>query len=163
MLSGRPAQPAAPGSPRIRPEPPVRINSRGRIPVSYTRCQDRPYCATRLARPNRWAAGWRDQDMKFMAPVLHALGEPMRVEVVELEDPKAGEVLVRMAASGICHSCLHAQDGTWGPTTPLPVILGDEGSGTVEKVGPGVEHLKPGDHVVISWTPTCGRCHYCVV
>ena len=101
--------------------------------------------------------------MKFLAPVLHGLGEPMRVQEVELEDPKAGEVLVRMAASGICHSCLHAQDGTWGPTTPLPVILGDEGSGTVEKVGPGVEHLKPGDHVVISWTPTCGRCHYCVV
>lgn len=101
--------------------------------------------------------------MKFMAPVLHGLGEAMQVQEVELDDPKAGEVLVRMAASGICHSCLHAQDGSWGPRTPMPLILGDEGSGTVEKVGPGVDHLKPGDPVVISWTPTCGRCHYCVV
>jgi S-(hydroxymethyl)glutathione dehydrogenase/alcohol dehydrogenase len=101
--------------------------------------------------------------MKAMAPVLHGLGEPMIVRELDLDDPKAGEVLVRMVASGICHSCLHAQDGTWGVSTPLPVVLGDEGSGVVEKVGPGVEHLKAGDPVVVSWTPTCGRCHYCVV
>jgi S-(hydroxymethyl)glutathione dehydrogenase / alcohol dehydrogenase len=101
--------------------------------------------------------------MKVMAPVLYGLGEPLQVQEVELAEPKAGEVLVRMAASGVCHSCLHAQDGTWGPITPLPVILGDEGSGTVEQVGPGVEHLQVGDQVVVAWTPTCGRCHYCVV
>ncbi|MCC7370272.1 MAG: Zn-dependent alcohol dehydrogenase [Chloroflexi bacterium] len=101
--------------------------------------------------------------MKFTAPVLRGLREPIRLEEVELDDPKPGEVLIRMAASGICHSCLHAQDGSWGPTLPMPAILGDEGSGTVEKVGDGVTHLQPGDPVIISWTPTCGRCHYCVI
>ena len=67
-----------------------------------------------------------------------------------------------MVASGVCHSCLHAADGSW-QGIPLPIVLGDEGSGIVETVGPGVRHLRPGDHVVLSWAPTCGRCHYCVI
>lgn len=100
--------------------------------------------------------------MKLRAPVLHDVGAPMVVEEVELDAPKAGEVRVRMVASGICHSCLHAQDGSWGNTL-TPMVLGDEGSGVVDEVGPGVAHLKPGDPVIVAWTPTCGRCHYCVV
>ena len=99
--------------------------------------------------------------MTMKAPVLHAVREPMTVEDVELDDPKQGEVLVRMAASGVCHSCLHAADGSWA-NTRTPIVLGDEGAGVVEQVGPGVDRLKPGDHVILSWAPQCGRCHYCV-
>ena len=99
--------------------------------------------------------------MTMTAPVLNQVREPQTVEDVELDDPKQNEVLVRMAASGVCHSCLHAADGSWG-TTRVPMVLGDEGAGVVEKVGPAVERLKPGDHVILSWAPTCGRCHYCV-
>jgi NDMA-dependent alcohol dehydrogenase len=102
--------------------------------------------------------------MKMMAPVLHRAREPQVVEELELDDPKQGEVLIRMVASGVCHSCLHAADGSWTfMQAIMPMVLGDEGAGVIEKVGPGVEHLKPGDHVIIAWTPTCGRCHYCVI
>ena len=96
------------------------------------------------------------------AAVLFAQGQPLRVEELELEAPRSGEVLVRMAASGVCHSCLHAADGSW-QGIPLPIVLGDEGAGVVEQVGLGVHELAPGDHVILSWAPTCGRCHYCVI
>jgi S-(hydroxymethyl)glutathione dehydrogenase/alcohol dehydrogenase len=85
------------------------------------------------------------------ASVLFEQGAPLRVEV-----------LVRMAASGVCHSCLHAADGSW-KGVPVPIVLGDEGAGTVESVGAGVRDLEAGDHVILSWAPTCGRCHYCVI
>jgi Zn-dependent alcohol dehydrogenase len=96
------------------------------------------------------------------AAVLFAQGQPLRVEELDLEAPRSGEVLVRMAGSGVCHSCLHAADGSW-QGIPLPIVLGDEGAGVVEQVGPGVHELAPGDHVILSWAPTCGRCHYCVI
>jgi S-(hydroxymethyl)glutathione dehydrogenase/alcohol dehydrogenase len=96
------------------------------------------------------------------ASVLFEQGTPLRVEELELEEPRAGEVLVRMAASGVCHSCLHAADGSWAGV-PVPIVLGDEGAGVVDAVGPGVTTLAVGDHVILSWAPTCGRCHYCVV
>jgi NDMA-dependent alcohol dehydrogenase len=95
------------------------------------------------------------------APVLHAVREPLVVEDVELDEPKQGEVLVKMAASGVCHSCLHAADGSWS-TPPMPMVLGDEGAGVVERVGPAVSRLKPGDHVILSWAPSCGWCVQCV-
>lgn len=102
--------------------------------------------------------------MKITAAVLHRVREPLAVEQLELDDPQQGEVLVRTAASGVCHSCLHAADGSWAQFDSLtPIVLGDEGAGVVERVGPGVEHLQSGDHVIMSWTPTCGRCHYCVI
>ncbi|HKA63903.1 MAG TPA: alcohol dehydrogenase catalytic domain-containing protein, partial [Methylomirabilota bacterium] len=96
------------------------------------------------------------------AAVLFEQGKPQRVEDVALEAPRQGEVLVRMAASGVCHSCLHAADGSW-KGVPLPIVLGDEGAGVVEALGPGVTELAVGDHVILSWAPTCGRCHYCVI
>ncbi len=71
------------------------------------------------------------------AAVLFEQGKPQRVEEVALEAPRQGEVLVRMAASGVCHSCLHAADGSW-KGVPLPIVLGDEGAGVVEALGPGV-------------------------
>ncbi|MBI2940775.1 MAG: Zn-dependent alcohol dehydrogenase [Chloroflexi bacterium] len=95
------------------------------------------------------------------APVLFEQGKPLVVEEVELAEPCEGEVLVRMVASGVCHSCLHAADGSWQGVL-LPMVLGDEGAGVVEAVGPGVSTLRAGDHVILSWSPTCGRCHYCV-
>jgi NDMA-dependent alcohol dehydrogenase len=95
------------------------------------------------------------------AAVLWKVREPMVVENVELEDPKEGEVRVKLAASGICHSCLHAADGTWDSAI-VPSVLGDEGAGVVQKVGSGVTTLKSGDHVILSWSATCFRCRYCV-
>ena len=96
------------------------------------------------------------------AAVLFEQGRPQRVEDVALEAPRQNEVLVRMAASGVCHSCLHAADGSW-KGVPLPIVLGDEGAGVVEALGPAVTELAVGDHVILSWAPTCGRCHYCVI
>jgi S-(hydroxymethyl)glutathione dehydrogenase / alcohol dehydrogenase len=85
--------------------------------------------------------------MRMRAPVLPAVREPLIVADVELDEPKDGEVRVRMVASGVCHSCLHAADGSWqGIRTPM--VLGDEGAGIVDAVGPGVGRLKPGDHVI---------------
>ena len=96
------------------------------------------------------------------ASVLFAPRTPLKLEDIELEPPRAGEVRVRMVASGVCHSCLHAADGSW-QNVPMPIVLGDEGAGVVEAAGPSVNTLKAGDHVILSWAPTCGRCHYCVI
>ncbi|MDQ1441862.1 MAG: hypothetical protein QOG97_2090, partial [Acidimicrobiaceae bacterium] len=82
----------------------------------------------------------------------------VRTDVV-VEAPHAGEVLVRMAASGVCHSDLSMQNGTM--LTPTPIVLGHEGAGVIEAVGDGVSELAVGDHVVISWVPQCGSCYYC--
>jgi S-(hydroxymethyl)glutathione dehydrogenase / alcohol dehydrogenase len=96
------------------------------------------------------------------ASVLFAQKSPLVVEELDLAPPRSGEVRVRLTASGVCHSCLHAADGSW-QGVPVPIVLGDEGSGVVEAIGPGVDTLKVGDHVILSWAPTCGRCHYCVI
>jgi S-(hydroxymethyl)glutathione dehydrogenase / alcohol dehydrogenase len=81
------------------------------------------------------------------------------VEAVELAPPGPGEVLVRLAASGVCHSDWNVISGA--TPNPLPAVLGHEGAGVVEEVGEGVESLAAGDHVVLSWLPSCGRCFYC--
>src|SRR5215468_2680274 len=96
------------------------------------------------------------------ASVLFQQGQPLRTEELELEPPRAGEIAVRMTASGVCHSCLHAADGSWAGV-PVPIVLGDEGAGVVEAVGPSTDGLHEGDHVILSWAPTCGRCHFCVI
>jgi S-(hydroxymethyl)glutathione dehydrogenase / alcohol dehydrogenase len=93
------------------------------------------------------------------AAVFRAPGTPIEVEEVDLASPRAGEVRVRIAAAGVCHSDLHVRDGDW--PLPLPMVLGHEGSGTVLETGPGVEHLEVGDHVVLSWVAPCGECGPC--
>ena len=93
------------------------------------------------------------------AAVFSGPGQPVRVTGVELAPPGAGEVEVAIAAAGVCHSDLHIVLGEW--QHPVPVVLGHEGSGVVAAVGPGVTSLSPGDHVVLSWVPACGRCRYC--
>ena len=99
--------------------------------------------------------------MKTTAAVLHAFGEPHRIEEVHLRDPGAGEVLVRVVAAGICHSDVGQADGEWG--FPLPAVLGHEGSGIVEAVGPGVSGVAPGQRVVLNLAPGCGLCGHCLV
>ncbi|MGH3030867.1 MAG: Zn-dependent alcohol dehydrogenase [Gaiellaceae bacterium] len=93
------------------------------------------------------------------AAVLRAVGEPLAVEAVELAPPGPGEVLLRLAASGVCHSDWNVISGA--TPNPLPAVLGHEGAGVVEEVGEGVETVAEGDHAVLSWLPACGRCFYC--
>jgi S-(hydroxymethyl)glutathione dehydrogenase/alcohol dehydrogenase len=94
------------------------------------------------------------------AAVFNGPRQPLEIKTLQLPgEPGLGEVLVRLAASGVCHSDLHALDGEWD--TPAPLVLGHEGAGIVEAVGEGVDHLAAGDHVILSWTPSCGRCEYC--
>ncbi len=93
------------------------------------------------------------------AAVLHKARDPLVVTNVDLDKPKREEVLVRIAASGICASDLHVIDGH--STPPMPLVLGHEGAGVVEAVGEGVTTLQKGDHVVICLTPSCGRCFFC--
>ncbi|MBI4588839.1 MAG: Zn-dependent alcohol dehydrogenase [Candidatus Rokubacteria bacterium] len=94
------------------------------------------------------------------ASILPDQNTPLVIEEVTLDAPKAGEVLVRIAASGVCHSDLSVIDGTL--PLPTPIVLGHEGAGVVETVGPGVTSVKAGDHVVLSWRPQCSRCAYCL-
>jgi S-(hydroxymethyl)glutathione dehydrogenase/alcohol dehydrogenase len=100
--------------------------------------------------------------MLIKAPVLHEVNQPQVIEDVEVDEPKPGEVLVRVIASGVCHSCLSSARGDWEGTR-VPGILGDEGAGVVERAGAGVTLVRPGDHVILSWAPYCGRCHYCQI
>ncbi|MDH5670919.1 MAG: Zn-dependent alcohol dehydrogenase [Myxococcales bacterium] len=93
------------------------------------------------------------------AVVAHELNR-IAVEDVTLDPPEAGEVKVKMVAAGVCHSDLSVINGTI--PQPFPVVLGHEGAGVVEAVGEGVSHVAPGDHVVMSFVPNCGRCFHCV-
>src|SRR5438067_2074855 len=94
------------------------------------------------------------------AAVMTGIDQPLEIrDDVEVESPHAGEVKVRMGASGVCHSDLSMQNGTI--MAMPPIVLGHEGAGVVEEVGAGVTNVKPGDHVVISWVPQCGECFFC--
>src|SRR5262245_20333957 len=93
------------------------------------------------------------------AAVLHETGATLEVTEVELAPPGPGEVLVRLHASGVCHSDLNAIDGT--APTRCPAVLGHEGAGVVEQAGPGVA-LRPGQPVALAWIPWCGRCEECL-
>lgn len=100
--------------------------------------------------------------MKTKAAILRELHTPWSVEEIELDPPKAGEVLVKMIASGMCHSDEHLVTGDLaGATAPLPTIGGHEGAGIVMEVGPGVFSVAPGDHVVFGFVPACGKCPSC--
>ena len=97
--------------------------------------------------------------MKTKAAVLHGVNEEWQIEEVELGDPVEGEVQVRLASSGLCHSDHHLRTGQ--SPAPMPVIGGHEGAGTVVKVGPGAARFAEGDHVVTAFIPACGVCGPC--
>lgn len=93
------------------------------------------------------------------AIVFRDPGTPIEVADVQLAAPKSGEVRVKIAAAGVCHSDLHVKRGEW--EAPAPLVMGHEGSGVVVELGEGVNSLAVGDHVVLSWVPPCGECRYC--
>ena len=114
--------------------------------------------------------------MKSQAAVLHGVGQEWQIETIELDPPRAGEVLVKMSVAGICHSDDHFATGDSVPDDNLaalieaagmpmpewfPLLGGHEGAGVVHEVGPGVTALKPGDHVAVSFIPSCGYCRWC--
>lgn len=98
--------------------------------------------------------------MKVKAAVAWGPNQPLSIETVDLEAPKKGEVLVRIVASGVCHTDAYTLSGV-DPEGIFPVILGHEGAGIVEEVGEGVTSLKKGDHVIPLYTPECGTCKFC--
>jgi S-(hydroxymethyl)glutathione dehydrogenase/alcohol dehydrogenase len=97
--------------------------------------------------------------MRTRAAVVRATGQPWEVTELELDEPRAGEVRIRFAASGMCHSDEHLRTGD--ATARLPMVGGHEGAGVVEAAGPGVTRVAAGDHVVCSFVPVCGTCRYC--
>jgi S-(hydroxymethyl)glutathione dehydrogenase / alcohol dehydrogenase len=93
------------------------------------------------------------------AAILREIRLPLEIEELELAEPQAGEVRVRIEAAGICHSDYHYICGD--QVHPLPVVLGHEGAGVVQEIGPGVTSVSRGDHVVMLWRTSCGHCEYC--
>ena len=99
--------------------------------------------------------------MEVKAAVAFEAGKPLTIETVNLDGPKAGEVLVEIKATGICHTDAYTLSGA-DPEGLFPAILGHEGAGVVVEVGPGVTSLKPGDCVIPLYTPECRQCEYCL-
>jgi S-(hydroxymethyl)glutathione dehydrogenase / alcohol dehydrogenase len=99
--------------------------------------------------------------VKIRAAVLEEFGQPLAVQEVELAEPRAGEVLVRLEACGVCHTDMYTASGA-DPSGYAPAVLGHEGAGVVEKVGTDVTSVKPGDHVVTLFSPQCRECVHCV-
>ena len=97
--------------------------------------------------------------MKIRAAVLESFGEPLVVQELDLAGPKAGEVLVKVHACGVCHSDVTLVDGA--VPGMIPIILGHEAAGVIDAVGDGVVHLAPGDPVVLTPCPPCGTCYWC--
>jgi NDMA-dependent alcohol dehydrogenase len=93
------------------------------------------------------------------AAVLYEANTPLQIVEVEQQGPQAGEARVKVMATGVCHSDWHIINGDW--KMPLPMVLGHEAAGIVEEVGAGVAHVAPGDHIIFSFRPQCGRCFYC--
>jgi S-(hydroxymethyl)glutathione dehydrogenase / alcohol dehydrogenase len=116
-----------------------------------------PALQTQPSETAQIAADW----LQVRACVLSEPGQPVHVETLALEPPRRGEVLVRVAAAGVCHSDLRLADGQLGDGR-WPIVLGHEGAGVIEAVGAGVEGLAPGDHVVLCFVPACGVCEACL-
>ncbi|WP_406212460.1 Zn-dependent alcohol dehydrogenase [Streptomyces decoyicus] len=93
------------------------------------------------------------------AAVLPAVNAPLQVTEIDLPEPGPGQVRIRLASAGVCHSDLSLSNGTL--RQPAPAVLGHEGAGTVTAVGPDVTTVAPGDQVVLNWAPSCGDCHFC--
>ncbi len=98
--------------------------------------------------------------MKVKAAVAHAAGKPLSIEEIDLEGPKAGEVLIEIKATGVCHTDAYTLSGA-DPEGLFPAVLGHEGAGVVVDVGPGVTSLVEGDHVIPLYVPECRQCDYC--
>lgn len=98
--------------------------------------------------------------MKTKAAVFHEPNVPFQIEVLDLATPQRGEVLVKMAAAGVCHSDWHLMTGA--TKHPVPVVPGHEGAGVIMEIGEGVTRVKTGDHVALNWAPNCGECFYCL-
>lgn len=98
--------------------------------------------------------------MKIKAAVLREPNKPLTIEELDLADPKANEVLVKIQATGFCHSDLHVMLGEI--PVPLPMVLGHETAGIVEKIGPGVKKVNEGDRVACAWMVPCGKCYQCL-
>jgi propanol-preferring alcohol dehydrogenase len=97
------------------------------------------------------------------AAVVHAFGQPLQIEEVAVPEVPAGQVLVKVVASGVCHTDLHAADGDWPVKPSLPFIPGHEGVGFVAAVGAGVKNIREGDRVGVPWLHTaCGHCEHCI-
>src|SRR3954447_14299221 len=99
--------------------------------------------------------------MRIRAAVLEEFGRPLELAELDLAEPREGEVLVRLEACGVCHTDLYTASGV-DPSGYAPTVLGHEGGGVVEKVGPGVTSLRPGDHVVTLFSPQCRECVHCL-
>jgi len=97
--------------------------------------------------------------MKTKAAVVYEFGKPIEIEELDLDGPREGEVLIRYTHAGLCHSDIHVAHGDL--EARLPMVLGHEGAGIIEEVGPGVTRVKVGDHVVFSFVPACGKCPSC--
>ncbi len=97
--------------------------------------------------------------MKTKAAILRGTGQDFEITELDLDPPKAGEVLIRYVAAGLCHSDEHLRHGDIVPR--FPIVGGHEGAGIIEEVGPGVTRLAPGDHVICSFLPVCGHCRWC--
>ena len=97
------------------------------------------------------------------AAVVESFGRPLQIREVPVPSPGPGQALIQIAATGVCHTDLHAADGDWPVKPKPPFIPGHEGAGVVVKLGPGVAHLKEGDRVGIAWLHSaCGRCEFCI-
>jgi len=99
--------------------------------------------------------------MRMRAAVLEEFGQPLVVQEIDLEEPKPGEVLVRLVACGVCHTDMYTASGV-DPSGYAPAVLGHEGAGVVEAVGEGVDSLRVGDHVVTLFSPQCRECEHCL-
>src|SRR5262244_2697419 len=97
--------------------------------------------------------------MNFQAAVLNQTNTPLTIETLQMSALAPSDVLVRVRASGLCHTDLEVMQGSLA--YPLPIVLGHEGAGIVEAVGSEVTQVRPGDHVITSWNPHCGHCFYC--
>lgn len=110
--------------------------------------------------PATGRTGAQSDTMQIQAAVFSSPQELFQIESLELAPPGRKEVLVRIAAAGVCHSDWHLMTGA--TRHPTPVVPGHEGAGIIEAIGEGVEFLQPGDHVALNWAPNCGRCFYCL-
>src|SRR3990172_5480481 len=99
--------------------------------------------------------------MKVRAAVAWEAAKPLAIEEIELEGPRRGEVLVRLAATGVCHTDAFTLSGR-DPEGLFPAVLGHEGAGVVHELGPGVTTVAPGDHVIPLYIPECRQCRYCL-